>query len=538
MVCKKGNADDLAYVWQQTLKPDGFSPELRQQALSWLADAAKLNNVVPSGDLKAVTQLFDDPQAKSSPEFMLAAMRLAAIWKVPGMATHLQKIIASPDTALPLKKTALSALVSLDDAESAAILKQIAEAEGPVAFRMEVAAALTRLDADAAAQVAGKLFAQAAPSDDSGPLVEAFLIRQGGPEKLAVALAEVNLPTDVAKRALRAMYAAGRNDAPLADVLGKAAGIGDEVPPPTGDDLARLCEEVLAKGDSSRGEQIFRRTELNCMKCHSVSGGGGNIGPDLSPVGGTSPIDYVVSSILDPSRAIKEQFVTRNFVTSEGQVLSGIVVDRNEKQITLKDATGKIVVIPADDIEDEAEGKSLMPEGLTRFLTHQELLDLAKFISELGKPGPYAVRTRQTVQRWRVLREPAEHLVREVPNIEILREGVVNQPEDAWLPAFGKVGGALPLEELRQATGQRVLYLQGSVEVKQPGPIQVQITSPLPTQAWIGATPMQDHQQFTNEFNAGLYTVTIRVELPEEPTGELTLEFTKPEGSSAQFVAQ
>jgi hypothetical protein len=24
MVCKKGNADDLAYVWQQTLKPDGF----------------------------------------------------------------------------------------------------------------------------------------------------------------------------------------------------------------------------------------------------------------------------------------------------------------------------------------------------------------------------------------------------------------------------------------------------------------------------------------------------------------------------------
>jgi hypothetical protein len=163
---------------------------------------------------------------------------------------------------------------------------------------------------------------------------------------------------------------------------------------------------------------------------------------------------------------------------------------------------------------------------------------LAKFISELGKPGPYAVRTRQTMQRWRVLREPAEHLVREVPNIEILREGVVNQPEDAWLPAFGKVGGALPLEELRQATGQRVLYLQGSVEVKQPGPIQVQITSPLPTQAWIGATPMQDHQQFTNEFNAGLYTVTIRVELPEEPTGELTLEFTKPEGSSAQFVAQ
>ena len=38
-------------------------------------------------------------------------------------------------------------------------------------------------------------------------------------------------------------------------------------------------------------------------------------------------------------------------------------------------------------IDTETNGKSLMPEGITRFLTHGEQLDLIRFVSELGKPG-------------------------------------------------------------------------------------------------------------------------------------------------------
>jgi len=47
------------------------------------------------------------------------------------------------------------------------------------------------------------------------------------------------------------------------------------------------------------------------------------------------------------------------------------------------------ITIPTADIDEEIEGKSLMPQGITKFLTHDEFLDLAKFISELGKPGDY-----------------------------------------------------------------------------------------------------------------------------------------------------
>ena len=230
-------------------------------------------------------------------------------------------------------------------------------------------------------------------------LLDAFLDRQGGGEKLAAAWRQRPMPGDTAKLALRHMYLAGRSDAPLVDVLSKAAGIDAEKAPPTPEELVKLSAEVLATGDPQRGEAIFRRGDLGCLKCHSISGAGGDVGPDLSPVGATSPVDYVITSILHPDLSIKESFLTRNFITTDGMIHQGIVVDRDDKRVIIKDATGKRVTIPSADIEEESEGRSLMPKGLASFLTQPEFFDLVRFVGELGKPGPYAVRSQPTIQR-------------------------------------------------------------------------------------------------------------------------------------------
>jgi putative heme-binding domain-containing protein len=134
------------------------------------------------------------------------------------------------------------------------------------------------------------------------------------------------------------------------------------------------------------------------MKCHSIAQAGGSVGPELSAIGSISPVDYIVTSILNPNQAIKDQFITRKVLTVNGEVITGIQIDRDEQRVRLRDASGKMVVIPADDIDQEAEGQSLMPQGLTKFLTDEELLDLAKFVSELGRPGPYAIRKTPSIQ--------------------------------------------------------------------------------------------------------------------------------------------
>ena len=140
------------------------------------------------------------------------------------------------------------------------------------------------------------------------------------------------------------------------------------------------------------------------MTCHSVSKAGGEIGPDLSAIGQTSPPDYIIHSILLPDQSIKEQYHTLVVLTAEGQVYQGIVADKDNRRVVLKESTGALRTVPVDSIEEQKAGGSLMPKGLVNLMTHAEFVDLVRFLSELGKPGPYAIRTTPTIQRWRVLR--------------------------------------------------------------------------------------------------------------------------------------
>src|SRR3982751_587953 len=80
MVCKRGGEAELEYVFEQVLKPDGLTPQLRIQALHWLADAAETRKVKPAGDVSGIEQLVKlDPHAKNA-DLTLAAMRVASTW--------------------------------------------------------------------------------------------------------------------------------------------------------------------------------------------------------------------------------------------------------------------------------------------------------------------------------------------------------------------------------------------------------------------------------------------------------------------------
>jgi putative heme-binding domain-containing protein len=370
-----------------------------------------------------------------------------------------------------------------------------------------------------------------------GPLLDAFLGRKDGADKLAAALEKQPPPADAAKLALRYVYSVGRSDQALSDVLSKAAGIALDAPPPSQEEVTKIAMQVAEQGDAARGEKVFRRADLSCMKCHSVSQAGGSVGPDLSAVGSISPVDYVVNSILNPNLAIKEQFVTRRVLTAEGQIVTGIQIDRDEQKLRLRDATGKLVVIPADEIDQESEGKSLMPQGLTKFLTEQEFLDLARFISELGKPGPYALRKSPGIQRWRLLKQPGAELTGEVPNVEIVREHVLDTPAEAWTTVYAMVGGELPLAEVARRR-PAVVYVQGDIDVTQAGPISLGITCTEPFQAWLDAEPFEAASHIERALPVGRHSLTLRVEvgtMTAEPT--LKVEVRKPAGSAAQVFA-
>lgn len=531
MICKRGGEAELAFVFEQALKPDAFTPQLRVQALNLLADAAQTRKVKPSGDLSGIEKLVQLEENANNAELALAAMKLASTWKVAETADELSSLAVDAKANDRLRRAAIEGLARIGTDQAKQVLTELAGGKGPANIRMFATAGLAEVDLQAASKAAANVLASASADDDPDAMLQAFFLRKEGTARLAAALKTVKLQPDVAKRALRSMYSVGHNDAELSSLLSEMAGIAADMPPPSPEEALKIAAEVAAKGDAARGEQIFRRADLSCMNCHAIHRAGGQVGPDLSNVGRISPVDYIVNSILNPNLAIKEAYVTRVIETSDGKVVQGVAADRDNVRVVLRTADGKTVVVPVADIDTEEEGQSLMPQGITKFLTHQEFLDLAKFVSELGKEGtPYAPPTTATIQRWRFLAEPHSELLSGVPNVEQVREYALDAPEEAWKPAYAMVSGKLPVRDFKMP-----LYLLGEIDVSVEGELTVQVETTDSVQAWLDATPFDPAQPFTSKLTAGRHKLLVRVEPAACQDCTLRVSLSKPEESSAQF---
>jgi len=531
MICDRGNAHDLRVVFDRLISSEGVAPALKTQILQGLHNAATTRKVKPTGDLTGLIPLLED----KDPATRELAVQLAATWKVVEVTPTLEKIAFDPHASSTLQGIAIQGLVSLQGTKAEPALIKLAQASPSIAARMQAVAALASVNLPSAAKEGAAVLVAATPQDDPAALLNAFFDRKEGSELLAKAI-EANPPAvDQAKRALRFMYSIGRNDALLSGVLSKAAGVAADPPPPTPEEVAKLVVEVEQKGDAARGEKIFRRADLSCLRCHSLNRAGGQVGPDLSAVGGSSPMDYMVNSVLNPNLAVKEQYVTRIFETVDGKVLTGMVIDRDDSRVRIRDSQGQTLVIPTADIDYEAEGRSIMPSGLTKFLTHDELLDLIRFVAELGKPGPYAPPAKIHLQRWQQLAKPPQELTTDVPHLEHLRQFVFGAADNAWVPVYAQFSGVIPLDELRKEGQPTVAILRGEIQVHEPGPLEISVTSSETCQVWIDSESLTVGQPVKWEATPGRHSITVRVEISERPQPELKVEFQRPADSAVQF---
>src|SRR2546430_484231 len=110
------------------------------------------------------------------------------------------------------------------------------------------------------------------------------------------------------------MYLADRNDTPLIAILSKYAGLDAAFKLPTSAEIHQISDKTATKNDPVRGERIFRRAKLGCIKYHTLHKADNNINPNLDPVNATSPINYIVQSILNPNTTVKKEYLPRTFV--------------------------------------------------------------------------------------------------------------------------------------------------------------------------------------------------------------------------------
>jgi putative heme-binding domain-containing protein len=537
MIGKRGTVGDLDYVYQQALA-GRFSPSNRIKAFDALAEAALTRDLKPAQDRAKLIELLGPGSPRASSGLAEAAVRLAGLWKLETAGDALGALARSPATGAALRAAAIDALATIGGRAGRAQIESLTAPGTPATVRLVAVAALVRLDPDAAATRAAELIPQAtAQGLELQPLIAAFLNRQGAGAVLAGAIGRQAIPADAAKLALRAVYSLSLSDPALVAALGRAAGMATEVPPMTPAELNALVAEVAAKGDPARGEAVFRRSDLNCLSCHALSKAGGDVGPDLSAVGQSSPTDYIIHAIVIPDQSIKEQYHTLVVLTSDGQVFQGIVTDKDSQRVVLKESTGALRIVPVSAIEDQKPGGSLMPRGLVNLMTRSEFVDLVRFLSELGKPGPYAIRTTPVIQRWRVLQAVPPALAANLPDPATFRDQVLHAAPERWSSAYAKVSGALPLAELGASSGGRVLYLQGELDVSVGGSIRIRPDSPEGIRFWVDdQLAPAGTRAFIPTLSSGRHPVTFRIEASARPARAITVEVDKPSNSPAEFT--
>ena len=144
--------------------------------------------------------------------------------------------------------------------------------------------------------------------------------------------------------------------------------------------LAAFQVAITLRGWPEDGHAAFLKT---CATCHRVRGEGVEVGPDLATVAGKSPDDLLLH-ILDPNREVAPNYVNYNVATTDGRTISGIIASESATALTLKHALGVTEVVPRERIEAFAStGLSLMPEGLEKGLTTQDLADLVAFVKSI-----------------------------------------------------------------------------------------------------------------------------------------------------------
>ena len=131
------------------------------------------------------------------------------------------------------------------------------------------------------------------------------------------------------------------------------------------------------KGSAVRGKPIFKE---NCAVCHKLFDEGESIGPELTGAE-RGDLDFLMASLVNPSAFVRKEYQAQTIALRDGRVLTGLVIDENDRSLTLVNGNRQKTVIARDAVEAVKPSEvSLMPEGMLDKLTEPQIRDLFRYL--------------------------------------------------------------------------------------------------------------------------------------------------------------
>jgi putative heme-binding domain-containing protein len=526
-IARLGGPAELGLVVEKA----NASPEWRAKLYPLVEESVRVRRVgnPPGGRIDGILAATADDSTGPARQ---AACRLIGLWRQEGTRPALEALARGEKLVATAtdddRRAAFDGLVSLGGAKSVAYFQSLTADGDPPAKRQAVVA-LAQLDLPAGAKAAVQLLKS---GPDAEPIFAAFVGRKGGATELAKALGDTKLSADVAKVGLRVARTSAAPEPKLIDALTKAGGLTEPKRTLTKAELDQMVTAVRERGDPARGEQVYRRAEMNCLKCHGVAGAGGQVGPDMTSIGASAQVDYLIESMLNPNAKIKEGYNSFLVNTDDGRSFSGIKVRENNAEIVFRDAEDKEITVRKADKPEIKPGKSLMPEGLTDTLTNQEFVDLVRFLSELGK-GPYLAQPGRVVRRWQAVL-PVQPLFTHVTRDRLA--AVATAKDLQWAPAYSRVGGEMPVEDLpkwRIGQGEFQAVARFDLDCTTAGKAKLVFGDTTGLQLWLDGVPLEASKEVAVDLVVGIHAVTVHVKL-DQRKAPLRVELAEADGRPAR----
>lgn len=380
-----GNRDSERVVALALSLTDGPNAEPTAARFCLQTLASRLH----TGEIKAAQQvplrkslepLFEKVLAADSTHpAQLDVAILAATLKERRGLKAVREALKSAQHPEAVRLRAFDALVSAVDAGllevAESLLADVRATSGT--FRGQLLASLGRVEDPAVARVVLKHYGRMEP-DLQPKAIELLTQRTAWSRELLQAIADQR----VARSALNVNQVkrmVATKDKDIVDQVKKHWGTLREERNPEREQVVKEMAALLRKtpGDAKRGRAVFKNV---CAQCHKMHGDGLEVGPDLTG-NGRSSFDQLLSNVFDPSLVIGHAYQAVTLTTTNGRLLTGLVVEDSPQRIVLKTQGEKLETIPRGDLEEMSQSKvSLMPEGMEKQLKPQELADLFAYL--------------------------------------------------------------------------------------------------------------------------------------------------------------
>ena len=510
LIGSAGTEKELRVLLDQVLA-GGFDDAATARALKSLGDATRFRKLKPGGSTVEIGKLFDS----SSDAVRVEALKLAAVWKDLGpYFPKLAALAGSAGSSPAVRTAAFDTLRAIGGSGALDALKTLSAANQEPAIRRQAVAALATLNLGAAVPAIVDVAKSLADETQAQDFWRAVLPVKGAGKAVAEVLPASGIPQPAARAGMRVAREGGRNDMDLVLALAKASGLAADTQAFTGQLIKDLAAKAADKGDPHRGEMVFRRADLACLSCHAIGGAGGKVGPDMTSIGASAPIDYLVESVLLPNAKIKEGYHSLIVTTKDGTEYTGTLARETPQEIVLRNAAGAEQPIAKADVTKREQGTlSLMPGGLLDPVGEQEQLDLFAFLSRLGKPGDFDASQGGVARKWRLYVETHTDQQNGQGN------AMWDTPLDGklWSPVYSLVSGQLTRPVMDAASQREVwvgylaVYAATELQLAQAGPVKLKLEATA-GEVWVDGKKVGGPGESTVTLPAGKHRVIVKLD--------------------------